>query len=37
VILTANGPGAERFRGHMENIRVFRAIASALGLGHRAQ
>jgi alkaline phosphatase len=37
VILTANGPGAERFRGHMENIRVFRAIASALGLGHRAK
>lgn len=33
VILTANGPGAEQFRGHMENTRVFRAIATALGLG----
>jgi alkaline phosphatase len=33
VILTATGPGAEQFRGHMENTRVFRAIATALGLG----
>jgi alkaline phosphatase len=32
VILTANGPGSEQFRGHMENTRVFRAIAGALGL-----
>lgn len=32
VILTAQGPGADRFRGHMENTRVFRAIADALGL-----
>jgi alkaline phosphatase len=32
VILTASGPGAEQFRGHMENTRVFRAIATALGL-----
>jgi alkaline phosphatase len=32
VILTANGPGAEQFRGHMENTRVFRAMATALGL-----
>jgi alkaline phosphatase len=32
VILTASGPGADQFRGHMENTRVFRAIASALGL-----
>jgi alkaline phosphatase len=32
VILTAMGPGAELFRGHMENTRVFRVIATALGL-----
>jgi alkaline phosphatase len=32
VILTANGPGSEQFRGHMENTGVFRAIATALGL-----
>lgn len=33
VILTAIGPGASQFRGHMENTRVFRAIANALALG----
>lgn len=33
VVLTAMGPGAEQFRGHMANTRVFRAIATALGLG----
>ena len=33
VILTALGPGAEQFHGHMENTRVFRAIVTALGLG----
>ena len=33
VILTADGPGSEQFRGHIENTRVFRAIATALGLG----
>jgi alkaline phosphatase len=32
VVLTATGPGAEQFRGHIENTRVFRAIAGALGL-----
>ena len=32
VILTAMGPGAEMFRGHMENTRVFRVMATALGL-----
>ena len=32
-ILTATGPGAERFRGHLENTKVFRNIALALGLG----
>ena len=26
------GPGAEQFRGHMENTRVLRAMVSALGL-----
>lgn len=35
VILTANGPGAGLFRGHMENTQVFRAMATALGLGVR--
>jgi alkaline phosphatase len=34
VVLTANGPGAEQFRGHIENTRVFRAIATALGLAN---
>ena len=29
----AMGPGAEQFHGHMENTRVFKAIATALGLG----
>jgi alkaline phosphatase len=33
VVLTAMGPGAEQFHGHLENTRVFRAIATALGLG----
>lgn len=37
VILTAMGPGSERFRGHMENTRVFRAIASALSLGSQGE
>ena len=32
VILTAMGPGAEQFRGRIDNTRVFRAMASALGL-----
>ena len=32
VILTAMGPGAEQFRGRIENTRVFRVIATALGL-----
>jgi alkaline phosphatase len=32
VILTAMGPGAEQFRGRVENTRVFRYIAKALGL-----
>jgi alkaline phosphatase len=33
VVLTAAGPGSEQFKGHMENIAVFRVIATALGLG----
>ncbi len=32
VVLTASGPGAELFRGHIDNTFVFRAIVSALGL-----
>ena len=33
VVLTAMGPGAAQFRGHMENVKVFRAMANALALG----
>jgi alkaline phosphatase len=33
VVLTAAGPGAEMFHGHIDNTMVFRAIALALGLG----
>lgn len=33
VILTATGPGAEQFRGRIDNTKVFRAMATALGLG----
>ena len=32
VILTAMGPGAELFRGHMHNTRVFKVMATVLGL-----
>ena len=32
VILTAMGPGAEQFRGRIDNTRVFRAMVTALGL-----
>jgi alkaline phosphatase len=32
VILTAMGPGSEAFHGRIDNTRVFRAIADALGL-----
>ena len=32
VILTAMGPGAELFRGRIDNTRVFRVMATALGL-----
>jgi alkaline phosphatase len=33
VVLTAIGPGAEMFHGRIDNTRVFRMIATALGLG----
>jgi alkaline phosphatase len=33
VVLTATGPGAEVFHGHIDNTMVFRAMALALGLG----
>lgn len=33
VLLTAMGPGAERFRGHKPNTFVFRVMAEALALG----
>ena len=33
VVLTAMGPGAEQFHGRIDNTRVFRAMAIALGLG----
>jgi alkaline phosphatase len=36
VVLTAMGPGSELFRGHIDNTRVFRVMATALGLGARA-
>lgn len=32
VLLTAMGPGAEAFHGRIDNTRVFRAMATALGL-----
>lgn len=32
VVLTAMGPGAEQFHGRIDNTRVFRAMATALGL-----
>ena len=32
VVLTAMGPGAEQFRGRIDNTRVFRVMATALGL-----
>jgi alkaline phosphatase len=32
VVLTAIGPGAEQFHGRIDNTRVFRYMATALGL-----
>jgi len=34
-ILTAMGPGAERFRGRKDNTFVFRVMAEVLALGGR--
>jgi alkaline phosphatase len=34
VVLTAMGPGSELFHGHVDNTRVFRVMATALGLGN---
>lgn len=36
VVLTAMGPGAEQFHGRIDNTRVFRYMAIALGLGQDA-
>jgi alkaline phosphatase len=33
VVVTATGPGADKFSGFMENTEVFRVIANALALG----
>jgi len=33
VLLTAIGPGSEQFRGRIDNVRVFRNMVTALGLG----
>lgn len=35
VVLTAFGPGAEQFHGRIDNTRVFRYIATALGLARK--
>src|SRR5499427_7087418 len=37
AVLTATGPGSERFRGFMDNTEVFRAMADALGLASGAK
>ena len=37
VVLTAIGPGAELFRGRVDNTYVFRVMATALGLGKLGQ
>jgi alkaline phosphatase len=36
VVLTAMGPGAELFRGRIDNTAVFRIMATALGLAPAA-
>jgi alkaline phosphatase len=36
VVLTAMGPGADFFRGRIDNTRVFRVMATALGLAPQA-
>jgi alkaline phosphatase len=37
VVLTAMGPGSEQFHGRIDNTRVFRYMAVALGLGQDGQ
>jgi alkaline phosphatase len=37
AVLTASGPGSERFRGFMDNTEVFRVMTEALGLGQPAK
>src|SRR5215510_13817131 len=37
VVLTAMGPGAELFKGRVDNTYVFRVMATALGLGKPGQ
>jgi len=37
VVLTAMGPGAELFKGRVDNTYVFKVMAMALGLGKLAQ
>jgi alkaline phosphatase len=37
VVLTAMGPGAELFKGRVDNTYVFRVMATALGLGKLGQ
>jgi alkaline phosphatase len=36
-VLTAMGPGSEKFRGFMDNTEVFRVMAETLGLGQPAK
>jgi alkaline phosphatase len=36
VVLTATGPGADMFRGRIDNTRVFRIMTTALGLAPQA-
>ena len=37
AVLTANGPGADRFKGFMDNTEVFRVIVESLGLGSKVK
>ena len=37
AVLTAMGPGSEKFRGFMDNTEVFRVMAETLGLGQPAK
>jgi alkaline phosphatase len=37
AVLTAMGPGAEKFHGFMDNTEVFRVMADTLGLGQQAK